>query len=60
MEYFKIGITNNDVRSRYGKTDFNKFVNQEVFHFMKGIDAFEIEQRIIRENQDYLINDEKV
>jgi len=52
--YFKIGITNNDVKSRFDNKDFEKIIDYIELFFDKGKVALEIEQRILKQNKKHI------
>ncbi len=55
--YYKIGITNNTVNSRYKRYDKIKFLDYLEFKFEKGIEAFNIEKLILKEFKKHIILD---
>lgn len=54
--YYKVGITNNNVESRYKRFDKLKFVDYIEIKFDNGEDAFKIEQLILKEFKQHIIS----
>lgn len=52
--FFKIGITNNDVTSRFRKGALDKIVDYIEMEFKKGKDALIIEQSILKNHKNYI------
>jgi hypothetical protein len=52
--FYKIGITNNDVKSRFRKEAINKIVDYIEIYFEKGKDALVIEQNILKKHSKYI------
>lgn len=52
--YYKIGITNNDVKRRFRKEALSKIVDYIEISFTKGRDALVIEQNILKKYSKYI------
>ena len=53
---YKIGITNRTVKERYSVDDYKKFDSICIVHYEKGFDAYEEEQKILKENTEFKYN----
>lgn len=51
---WKIGITNLSIEKRYSSKERYKFSNIVTFKFLNGKDAYDIEQKILKENKKHL------
>lgn len=58
--YYKIGITNNNVNSRFKKNDLEKITDFIELAFDKGIDALQIEQSILKSHFKYIDAKQKI
>jgi hypothetical protein len=56
-KYYKIGITSRSVKERYSKTDYKKIKILKETQFETGRDAYIEEQKIIKDNSQYLIEE---
>ena len=54
--YFKIGITNRTIKKRFVKSDRIKIVAIRFCEFGNGKDAYDKEQKILKEYKDYIYN----